>query len=393
MEDLLSTLQRCWEKRESAVLATIVETEGSTYRRAGAKSLILSDGKFLGVLSGGCVEQDIFEHARDVIETRESKWIDYDLRQDDAMPWGLGIGCNGAMKILLQLFDPVHQPERAKTMIEILRKPYESAIPFACLTVISSDYSGIPIGTQWIVEETEEWWSREGVDLKPFVPHITQLKEKGKSWIVNQSLLDGKGRLIQLSCFVEIISPVSKAVIFGGGPDAVPLVHQLKFLNWHVSVVDHRPDYANHAHFPEADEIVVVSPGTFPHNMVFDEMTYAVIMTHHYQQDMTFLKNLLSYPLSYIGLLGPRKRTKRLLSDIQKEGVTWTNESLEKLHAPIGMDIGAEGPEAIALSVASEMMCCKNHREGGFLCEKDGPIHERKLNGQSMPPKNIKEFV
>lgn len=341
MLDLLRMLQSCWENRSSAAIATIIDKRGSTYRGTGAKSLILPDGTIRGTLSGGCVESDLYEHARQVLETGMPQIKLYDFYGSGDLPWGLGLGCNGALKIWIEPFDPVRKESEARQTLEILSNQLPSA------TIISSDQPDrYAIGTRIVPGQTE-------TDLP--IPPGTGL------FTVNHN-----GARLEL--YVEKLKPIPRLIIFGAGPDAVPLVRGAKLLQWLVTLVDHRPGYANRDQFPEADEILVSPIGTVPPDLQVQEKDYAVIMTHHFQQDQLFLHHMLSQSVSYLGVLGPRKRTEQLL-----EGRTVPAHLT--LHSPIGLDLKAETPEEIAISILSEILCHVNKGSGVSLRLREGAIH------------------
>ncbi|WP_164553272.1 XdhC family protein [Brevibacillus marinus] len=336
-------LENCWETKTSAAIATIIATSGSTYRAAGAKSLILPDGTIRGTLSGGCVEGDIYEHAKQVISSGIPQTIRYDFRGDGDLPWGLGVGCNGALNIWLEPFAPLQQPEKALQTLEIFRKQLPSVTIIA-----SSQPHRYAAGTKYIP-------GKDQADFPlPAEPGLCTVQHGD----------------VRLELYCEVMKPIPRLFVFGAGPDAVPLVRGAKLLQWLVTVVDHRPAYANKERFPEADQIIVVPPGTYPSDLAIRETDYAVIMTHHFQQDALFLRRLLSAPLSYLGILGPQHRTERLLP----EGAVLADTPL---YSPIGLDIGAETPEEIAISILSEIICHVNGSAGTSLKFRKGPIHQR----------------
>ncbi len=165
-----------------------------------------------------------------------------------------------------------------------------------------------------------------------------------------------------------------KLLLFGAGYDALPLVKFAKELGWRVSVVDHRPAYANAERMPEADEIFAASLKDLDDSFFHDENSVAVVMTHNLDRDREILPRLLRSNFLYVGALGPKKRTEKILSEA---GENFTAEELKKLHAPVGLDIGADTPEAIALSIVAEINAVLKQREGGFLRQRQGSIYGR----------------
>ncbi|PTX61803.1 xanthine/CO dehydrogenase XdhC/CoxF family maturation factor [Melghirimyces profundicolus] len=375
MVDLYKELKLHWDSKTPAVVATIIDTGGSTYRQVGAKSLILNSGRIIGTLSGGCVEEDIYEHAQSVLQEGAPRTIKYDFRGEGDLLWGLGLGCNGSLSIWLQPFDPVRNPSMAKGLLNVFRKQLTATAPFSVMTVIQSEGDRIPPGTQRISDRQNGSVHTEGWEEAARVASC--LREADRSKLVQVTMKTHKGERINVACYIETMKPVPRLLIFGGGADALPLVKKAKLLDWHVTVVDHRPEYANSKRFPPADRVVLLPRGEFVEGVAPDKATSVVIMTHHYQQDRLFLGKLLPYPFPYLGVLGPRKRTEKLLRDIESQGVPLTKGMLEKLHAPVGLDIGAETPEEIALSILSEVVASRSGRSGRPLRLRKGPIHER----------------
>ncbi|MBN8203142.1 XdhC family protein [Bacillus sp. NTK034] len=354
---IINELKRCIRNNEKAILATIIDKKGSSYRQVGAKSLIFSDGSAYGVLSGGCIEQDLLEHARDVFETGEPKQIIYDLRNDHNVPWGLGVGCNGVITVLLSLIDPVNNRKSAVKQFKVLKQQSLSKEPYPVCTVIkSSNHNALLPGT--ILENIE----------------LPLFKIMSSGILENYSIeVDGKKETVTI--FLETITPMPHIIIFGAGPDASSLIDQLKFLHWRVTIVDHRPGYLNKDNFPYADELNLVPQGEFPEDLNASENSYAIIMTHHYEQDLVYLKGLLQQNLSYIGLLGPKRRFNNLKKDLQAQGFMIPAKAAEKIYSPIGLDIGSETPEEIALSIAAEIMAHKNKTSSQSLKWKKDSIH------------------
>jgi xanthine dehydrogenase accessory factor len=354
---IISELNRCIQNNEKAILATIIDKKGSSYRQVGAKSLILTDGTAYGVLSGGCIEQDLLEHASGVFETGKPRKIIYDLRNDDNVPWGLGVGCNGVITVWLSLIDSENNKESAENQFKVLKRQSISKEPYPVCTVIeSSNHNALLPGT--ILENVE----------------LPLFKIMSSGIIENYSIcVDGKKEKATL--FLEMVTPKPHIIIFGAGPDASSLIDQLKFLHWRVTIVDHRPGYLNKDNFPYADELKLVPPGEFPENLHASENSYAIIMTHHYEQDLIYLKGLLQMNLSYIGLLGPKRRFNNLKNDLQAQGFIIPAKAAEKIYSPIGLDIGSETPEEIALSIAAEIMGHKNKTSSQPLKWKKDSIH------------------
>jgi xanthine/CO dehydrogenase XdhC/CoxF family maturation factor len=174
---------------------------------------------------------------------------------------------------------------------------------------------------------------------------------------------------------VEMIHPPQPLVIFGAGYDAIPLARMAAELGFHVTIVDSRPAYADPKRFPEADAIVVAAPESIADRVVLTDRSAAVIMSHNYLSDLAVFRALLPVKLRYLGLMGPRKRAEKMLGELRDEKFPVTDSVLERIHNPIGLDIGADTPEQIALAILAEIQCVSAQRGGGLLRDKKGPIH------------------
>jgi xanthine/CO dehydrogenase XdhC/CoxF family maturation factor len=318
-----------------AVLATIVKTVGSSYRRAGAHMLIFPDGKTIGSISGGCLEQDVIANAKKVRASGKATLLSYDTTMEEDVLFGVGLGCKGVIEIWLEPFSA------ATAMLDFCEELLRSGENGVVATVFRGEHVG------------ERQYSRGSSDL-------------GRS----TTQTDAAGREI----FYELIQPPVRLFILGAGYDAIPLAAFAKNIGYVVTVIDRRPAYATRERFPQADEVLLKAASDVP-ELGVTKRTAAVVMSHHYVSDRDYLKALLPLPLSYLGLMGPRRRAEKMLQEIREEGVMIGDELLSKLHNPIGLDIGAEGPDEIALAILSEINAVFAGHGGGMLREKKGPIH------------------
>ncbi|MFB4165497.1 XdhC family protein [Alteribacillus sp. JSM 102045] len=364
MLHLINELEHCWLHKEKAVIATIINTEGSTYRQTGAKSIFYENGNIIGVLSGGCVEGDIFEYCKTVMRTGEPQIINYDLRDEDAL-WGLGVGCDGGLTIFLQLFDPEKNPLVAHNILLTYRKSLTSPEPYRLVTVTrSGEEEKISAGSVW--------------DYNDFMEETDPSKVEDYTLFKIKALSKEEGKPFPVECFMETIQPTPKIVIFGAGSDAVPVTQLAKNLGWHVSLVDHRPEYLTREKFPHIDRFVHISSPGDMETLDFEGDVSVVIMSHHFEKDLFYLEKMLSKNLTYLGVLGARQRTRRLMESLERQGTTFPSD-MSNLHYPVGLDVGAETPEEIALSILAEMLKVKNGRNGSSLHLKAGSIHGQKM--------------
>ncbi|HJW71524.1 MAG TPA: XdhC family protein [Geothrix sp.] len=303
-------------------LATLVGVEGSSYRRPGSRLLFDTSGPLRGSLSGGCLEGDIEARAMEAIESRQARLVSYDLRGDADLVWGSGSGCEGQLKVLVE---PLH---------------------------------GFPEWMGWI----ETSWSNRvpltiQTDLSP-----ERLGRRSNDWRADDPA----------ATFSETILPVPELWIFGAGEDSRPLVHMAKELGWFVGVLDHRPAFARVERFPGADAVRSGHPEQLIPELALDARSAVVLMTHHYGKDLEALRLLLPRSLGYLGLMGSRKRSAKLLQDLGTEGIF----AGAPFHSPIGLDLGANSPETIALAILAEAQAVLARGTGVPL--RDAPHGPRK---------------
>jgi len=316
---------------DSPVLATIVRTAGSTYRKAGARMMIFGTGEYVGLLSGGCLEADLREHAADVRRTGIARAIEYDMRGPDDILYGIGAGCEGAMRVLLE---PAGSCSRAAYALSAATRSTAAGTPSALVVV--HEASDVPLGTY---------------ALTPPLPPALILRgeaaiAKGCSEHLDTASASGRER-----AFIEHLAPTPRLLICGAGPDAQPVATAALALGWRVVIVDHRPAYAIPERFKGAE--VLLAPAAVLADTVRLEHCHAVVvMSHHLPSDEAYLRILAeSATPAYVGLLGPSARRRRLLEALGPSAAALT----PRLRAPVGLAIGAVTPEGIALSMISEI--------------------------------------
>ena len=336
------------------VLATVVNVEGSAYRRPGARMFVRKDGESVGTISGGCLESDVIERGWSLTENNRPALIRYDSRgEDDTADWGFGLGCNGAIDVLLERIDPAKPPH----YLHEIRRALDDRRSLVLATVFArTSETSLEIGSRVVVD---------GPDAGEDDLHIAagQTLAARKSSV--QNIAAGNG---QASVFFELIDPSPHLLVCGAGHDALPLVRLASVTGWSITVCDRRAALANKDRFPQADAVYAVPP----------EQTLAalasppdavVIMTHRFPEDGKLLGMMLDSPAAYVGVLGPRHRTDRLLRAANVDSFP------TKLHAPVGLDLGSETPEEIALSILSEATAVLRGRVGGKLRDSEQPIH------------------
>lgn len=311
-------------------LGTVVATAGSTYRKPGARMLIMADGSNLGLLSGGCLEADLKLHAQEVIESGAARAIEYDMRGPDDILFGIGAGCEGAMRVLLE---PAHAASAAAAAMAAAGRFTAQGLG-TCLVAVH-DSSETPLGTY---------------DLETVPPHLAAAAKQSLDEASSREiLLDHGGD--RLRAFVQYLAPAPHLLVCGAGQDAEPVAAAAGTLGWRVSVVDHRPAYADARRFPGA---TVVRADARALGTVIDLAAChaVVVMSHHLDSDVAYLRELSAAGLpAYVGLLGPAARRRRIAQELgpAAEGLR------ARLRGPVGIDIGAITPEAIALAIVSEV--------------------------------------
>jgi xanthine/CO dehydrogenase XdhC/CoxF family maturation factor len=366
LTDVLSAIESLSARGERLGLATIVAVRGSTYRRPGARLLVPEEGELVGNISGGCLESDVADVARTVMHDGVARIVSFDLTADDDAVWGWGLGCNGA----LELF--VEPAEKAGEVAAALRMALEEERPIAMVTVLDSTVPGVEQGDRMLVRTdgaTERSFGSERLDAEAREAAV-ELLHRERSEV--RTLAEG------VRVFVEVLEPPLRLVICGAGHDVAPLVRAAAVLGWSAVVVDDREIFLDRDRFPEAAGFVRVErPDQIAKAALIDDRTFVVVMTHKFLNDKDYLRSLLGTPARMIGMLGPAARTERLLSELREEGVALADAELTRIHAPAGLDLGAEGAEEIASAIVAEIIAVKRGRGAGFLRDRRGPIHER----------------
>jgi xanthine/CO dehydrogenase XdhC/CoxF family maturation factor len=373
--DVLAAIERLQAEGQRMALATIVAVRGSTYRRPGARLLVPETGSPIGNISGGCLENDVADVARVVMEEGQARMVSFDLTADDEAVWGWGLGCNGAIDLF------VEPAERAAETAGMLRMALEEQRPVAMITVLDSGVTGVEWGARLVVRpdgSTESSLGDPAVDTVAGEA-AAELLEAERSEVRTLSTAAG-----DVSAFVEVLEPPLRLVVLGAGHDAIPLIAVASTLGWQPVVVDDRPHFLNAERFPGASEFVALErPDEVAAKAPIDRRTFVVVMTHNFLRDKDYLRSLLTTDARYVAMLGPGARTQRLLDELREEGVAVSDDDLERIHGPAGLDLGAEGPEEIASAITAEILAVKRGGPGGPLRDRPGPIHARPARATS----------
>jgi len=340
------------------VLATVVATRGSTYRKAGAQMLIGPGGRYEGMLSGGCLEGDLAAHAASVIETGTPKMVRYDNRGDDDLLWGLGAGCEGGMDVWLVRLDPATNWEPFATLSLCFEQRVRARYAF----VLESSVPALPVGsTLWM----------EGVASLPHgLPQqlTTFLAAQAGTGLASATAGIIEFESLRLRLFVGAAGIPRELLLIGGGPDAMPVVEFGATLGWRVTVTDHRPAYADAARFPRARCVLLSTPSQLAQHLDLTRFDAAVIMSHHIATDRAALEALAVTQIPYVGLLGPASRRQRLLADL---GTATAAKFGARLHAPVGLELGGRDPASIALAIIAEIQAHLHGKGHGQVLDRN----------------------
>lgn len=355
-------------------LATVVRVRGSSYRSPGARMLITDDGKWTGSISGGCLEGDALRKARKVMQDQEPQLVTYDTSEDSNQNLGIGLGCNGIIDVLLE---PVNET-RPHDPIKLFDKIIGVHEPVGLATVFSNSRFQ---GEKFLINRNQEIlisFSSEPLNFL-VMPDVARAFETKRSEVIHYTL-DG----VALEVFVELIQPAISLMIFGGGFDARPVSNLAKSLGWEITVTDECVAHIAPLFFPTADKLSLCHRDFVDRDFQITPFTACVLMSHNYEYDRDVLRKLLKSPSPYIGILGPRKRFDKMLAEYTKEGIQMSGDDLHRIHSPIGLDIGAEAPDEIALSIVAEIQGKFASRSGGFLKYRNAPIHQRDANSDQV---------
>ncbi len=354
-------------QNKKTVLATVVLVEGSSYRRPGARMLVTEDGEIAGTISGGCLETDAIRKSLLAITQQQTKLVAYNSMDDDDFTEGVQLGCNGIVYIL---FEPVDASQQ-NNPVALLKKTIEDQHPVAMVTLFDkNNFTGNHPGTVFLFAADLQLYSAQKKIL------CIELNEDVKNALVHQRTTIKHYPAINTNAFINILKPAIHLLIAGAGNDAFPLVKIANILGWKVTIADGRKTYANMQRFGETAAIKVGKPAEILPQLDIQEHTAVVLLTHNYQYDITMLKLSLQTSCSYIGVLGPKNKMNKMLEELQLQGVFIGDKERRKIYGPVGLDIGTETPEEIALSIIAEIKAVMAQRAGGTLRDKNGFIHD-----------------
>jgi xanthine dehydrogenase accessory factor len=351
----------------SAVLATVVGVEGNAYRRPGAKMLFEADGAGVGSITAGCLEDEVAGVADRVRETGRPEVVTYDLMEDDEDVWGLGVGCNGVIDVLLEPLTEAYRPA-----VEAFTEGRDVAV----LTVVDGAGDLDAGDRAYVHPETGSLTTPDGeADAWPanaLTGPAAELAERGRSDVVEVDVAGDR-----LAVFVDGLAAPPELVVFGTGHDVGPVTELAARSDFRVTVVGFRGAVDLVQRFPDAHRTLTTSPGRIEEELTLDDRTYAVVMTHNFVDDRLTVATLLDSPVPYVGLMGPRERFEEMRDDFAAEGRTHDEDDLSSLYTPVGLDLGGGSPYQIAHSIVAEVLAVHNDRTPRHLKAREGAIHER----------------
>lgn len=370
MQEVLRLLKAIDETQlagKRAAIATVVRVKGSAYRREGTKMLIDADGNQVCMISGGCLEAEVAEIAKQVMESGEGVVQFFELDED--VVWGLGLGCGGKVDVYIEPFDesPLYSQwlEQVKTqrfaaLATVIETTADTTVRKGARLLVTDDGAVTgSLGDSALDTQVVNWVRQKKGELYPRAQTVSLKTQDGQA----------------VSAFLDISVPPAELVIFGAGHDAIPLAQFGHTLGFKVSVIDARHAYVNAERFRTADTLIRSHPSGFEGKVTIGPRSYVVIMNHHLERDAASFAFALKSPAPYIGVLGPRSRYEDILSQLTDEGTTISKTDKARVRSPIGVDIGAETPEEIAVSVLSELLAVRGGYAAGFLNDRSGKIH------------------
>ena len=369
IEDIINSYDEAIRTGKKTALATVVHVDGSSYRRPGARMLITEDGMLTGAISGGCLEGDALRKALLVIMQQQSMLVTYDTSDEEDAVIGLGLGCNGIIQVLIEPVDEGNKENPISFLKMVADKKQKAAL--VTLFSLQNKKNAQP-GTCLLLAE-------DGLVSggSTFIKDV--LISGAKDALRNQqsSFHNYTTEKFQFTAFTEFIPPAISLVILGAGNDILPLVTMADVLGWKTTIIDGRPAYAKKERFPASCSVILAKPGEVIEQLHINDRTAVVLMTHNYNYDKAMLVALAAKEIMYTGMLGPKKKLERMKLELGEEGIHFTPVQWSRIHSPVGLDIGAETAEEIALSILAEIKTVFAGSKAIHLKEYTEPIHNR----------------
>ena len=369
IKDIIIAFDEAHKKGIQTSLATVVHVKGSSYRKPGARMLITEHGELTGAISGGCLEGDALRKAFLVMQQQKPLLVTYDTTDEDDAKLGMGLGCDGIIQVLIEPVNP-SDPDNPIVFLKSISEDRQKAILVTLFSI--ENKKDIQYGTCILIKENGKI-----INTAPLLKKV--LIEDAKKALASQttSFKNYISESHNITAFIEVIKPAVSLIVIGAGNDAIPLLKMADILGWETTVVDGRPNYAKQERFTKACRIIVSKPENVLEQLTIDEQTVFVLMTHNYNYDLAMFRKLIQSNVVYLGMLGPRKRLNRMVDELKEEGTKLTPEQLFVIHNPVGLDIGGETSEEIALAILAEIKAVIAGRNGLSLKNKKEVMHDR----------------
>lgn len=370
IKEIIVAFDKASENGQQSALVTLVHVEGSSYRRPGARMLVTETGELTGAISGGCLEGNALNKALHAMHQQKNILVTYDTTDEDDAVLGLGLGCNGVIQVLIQPLQHSNGP------IDLLKQVIANRNGNVLVTLFSlSDRRSDHPGTCVYYEgENIEYQKNIDAALKDALSAdlLAAFSEK------RTAFKNYRSASVDVTAYIEYVPPVVSLVIAGSGNDAEPVAQMASILGWQVTVIDDGRDRnTKSGRFVGACEIKAANPQVALNDIATDQYTFFLLMTHNYNYDLAMLRELLQRNVRYVGVLGPRKKMDRMLKELEAGGVHLTEEQLGSIYSPVGIDIGAESPEEIALSMIAEIKAVLSAKNSRSLRDNHDVIHPR----------------
>ncbi|MBC7424734.1 MAG: XdhC family protein [Ferruginibacter sp.] len=373
IKDIVCAFEKAATSAKACALATVVHVEGSSYRRPGARMLVTDDGMLTGAISGGCLEGDALRKALLAIAEGKNKLVTYNTMDEDDAKFGVQLGCNGIVHIL---FEPINIAD-VNNPISFLKKALAIRETAVLATLFSLKEKRQQIGTCYLQQATGgTYYADVFINLSVTARDII-IAEVAVALATRQSLFtmvnNGES---ECSAFIQCLPPPVSLFIVGAGNDVLPLVAITQLLGWDVTIIDGRSSHANSQRFSQVKNIIISKPEIALSTINIDNTSVIVIMTHNYNYDIEVLKQSINMDFAYIGMLGPKTKMQRMYDGLQNEGIIISDEKRNNIYSPVGLDIGAETAEEIALSIVAEIKAVLMGKNAQMLRHKEIPIHQ-----------------
>jgi xanthine/CO dehydrogenase XdhC/CoxF family maturation factor len=376
IREIINAYNKARINEKRLALATLVHLNGSSYRRPGARMIVDEEGQLTGAISGGCLEGDALRKAVFCIHTQRPKLVVYDTSDEEDATIGIQLGCSGIIQVL---FEPIDENDPLNP-IELLKRAIHKRQNTVLVTLYASQIKkGDTVGTSILLEDSGEFHNNSSFQ---FIPETLMQDIKDTLTVKKSSFKSYQQNDNTFNAFLSFISPPISLVIVGAGNDAIPLQSIAETLGWEVIIVDGRHTYAKIERFSSACQIIVSKPEKVLEQIPIDEKTVFVLMTHNYNYDYAILKALLGKNVHYIGALGPKKKLDNMITDLKAENIFLNEKQKNILYGPVGLELGAETPAEIALSITAEIMSVMNNKKGGSLRNLLTEIHPRYFSNE-----------